>query len=577
MGTTRWLGTVLGAAAAAAIVVSCGGTGGGGGSKGNPDQQFVLNSNNTARLTLNVNPNSVDANKSDRIGLVALLTDPTGRGISGVTITFTSDVDDIEPGTSGDITFIPNQVASNGRNFGQAVTDASGRADIIAVAGSFPTSTGDIVGTGAFFAEPPSPFGLRAQMPITLYDIGFIDPVNGALAVIPTGAELVEPAPGDAVFFNVVGGTPPYLLKNEVTTIGTAELGQHCLPGCTENGGTLCVGSPCQKDADCNLNASATPAGVCSAPVKRCLASCRGTNCAGSRCATDADCNDGSPTPADVCKDAGQGIVLVINDNPADGSDVFTVEDSAGGSVNVTVTASFVCGNGVARGNEQCDLASVNASVCASYGLPAGCTLQQVGVGFCTAHGITNPTTVTTDCNDCALTLNCEGTGGPTPGGGATFTPGGGVATPSPTPTAGGAGTPTPVGTPGSGVPSNLSLALLTNGSGDNNDGTLTTVVSATVTDINGNQVPDGTTVLFGISGATHGAVVFSPSTTNTAAPCDVSNFEQATNITVLPQSGVAKTCVTYPTGSATQPITLTAVSGAASDSASFNLPNPPP
>ena len=67
-----WCGGAAAAAAIAVIVGSCGGTGGGGGHHGNPDEQFVLNSNNAGRLVLNVNPTEVDANKSDRLGLVAL-------------------------------------------------------------------------------------------------------------------------------------------------------------------------------------------------------------------------------------------------------------------------------------------------------------------------------------------------------------------------------------------------------------------------------------------------------------------------------------------------------------------------
>jgi hypothetical protein len=141
----------------------------------------------------------------------------------------------------------------------------------------------------------------------------------------------------------------------------------------------------------------------------------------------------------------------------------------------------------------------------------------------------------------------------------------------------GGGGTPTPAGTPGVGIPSNLSLALLTNGSGDNNNGTLTTVIAATVTDVNGNPVPDGSQVLFSLTGATNGAVISSPSATNTNPPCDVTNFQTATGITVLNQPGVAHTCVTYPTNANGSQITVNGVSGAANASSAFTLPAPPP
>ncbi len=117
-------------------------------------------------------------------------------------------------------------------NIGQAVTDAHGNADIIGVAGVSPTATGAIVGTGAIFAQPPTAFGLRAQTAITLLDIGFVD--GAVLALIPTSEDLVEPQPGTPVFFNIVGGTPPYGLLNEVSGVGVGALGQHRLPGCTE-------------------------------------------------------------------------------------------------------------------------------------------------------------------------------------------------------------------------------------------------------------------------------------------------------------------------------------------------------
>jgi hypothetical protein len=126
-------------------------------------------------------------------------------------------------------------------------------------------------------------------------------------------------------------------------------------------------------------------------------------------------------------------------------------------------------------------------------------------------------------------------------------------------------------------VPSNLALALLTNGSGDNGNGTLTTVIAATVTDTNGNPVPNGSAVFFNISGATQGAIVNSPSGTNADPPCDVTNFEADTAVAVLNQSGVAHTCVTYPSTSAGAQITLNANSGSATDSQTFNLPPPPP
>jgi hypothetical protein len=458
MRARKWMTGGVAALALAAVVVSCGSTGGGGGSKGNTDEQFILNSNNSGRLVLNVSPNSVDANKSDRIGMVATLNDSQGHGISGVLVTFSSDIEDI--------TFLPAD--------GQAITDATGRADVIAIAGTTPTGTGAIVGTGAIFAQTPSGFGLQAQVPITLLDVGFID--ADVLGVIPTSLDVVEPAPGQVLFFNIVGGTPPYRLENEVSGIGAAVIAEHCLAGCTENGGVLCIGSPCQRDEDCNLDGSPTPAGVCVGPIRACLASCAGSNCAGARCQVDTDCNDGSPTPANVCKDSGQSIVHIIAADPPTGTHTFGVDDSAGGSVDVSVTVSFVCGNGVARGGEQCDLGDLHDATCEDLGLPAGtlscnddctfntefcscgngtkdrqeqCDFTDFGDATCQTFGFPSGTLL---CGaDCTIdTSGCAGGGG-----GPTAT--GPTRTPTPVITA----TPANMPTPGVGVPSNLSLALV--------------------------------------------------------------------------------------------------------------------
>jgi hypothetical protein len=547
----QWMMGSAAALALAALIASCGSTGGkGGGNDGGGSQQFIRNSNNSGRLTLTVDPLAVDANKSDRIGMIAVLTDSTGRGISGVPITFTTELPDV--------TFIPGEPPDE--TTGVAVTDSNGRADIIAVAGTTPTGTGAIVGTGAIFATAPQAFALRAQVQLTLYDVGFID--ADALGVIPSQINLGDPVFGTVLFFSVVGGNPPYSLSNPTSGIGSGSFGQKCLPGCTENGGLLCIGSPCLSDNDCNENGSSTPAGVCLGTLSRCLASCAGTNCAGARCDSDSDCNDGSPTPANVCKDSGQSLAYVVTvgcgNNQAETTDedgathAFQVFDSAAASADITVVVELT---------EQCDGSDLAGATCQSVdAIFTGGTLSCTG-------GCTFDTS--------ACTTTTPG-GGFTPGPGATFTPGGGAATPTasatPAPTLTGGATPTP----GLGVPSNLALALLSNGSGDNGNGTLTTVIAATVTDTNGNPVPDASNVFFNISGATNGAVVNSPSGTNSAPPCDVTNFETDTGVNVLNQSGVAHTCVTYPTGSAGAQITLNGTSGAANDSQTFNLPAPP-
>ncbi len=370
----------LAALGVALAYFGCGGTGSGGAGHpgGSSERQFVLNTNDFGRLTLNVSSATVDANKTDRIGLFAQLTDARGLPVSGVTITFTSDVPDISF-----IPQLPSPTPAPGQppgNIGFATTGPDGIADIIAVAGSTPTASGDIQGVARLFASAPSPYSLGAIVTVTLTDVGFIDS-KGGLQVIPAEIMLTEPAIGQVLFFNIVGGTPPYLLKNETSGLGFATLSRHCMPGCTENSPVLCVGSPCETDSDCNAGGSPTPSGVCLGPIKRCIATCTGPNCAGSRCATDADCNSGSDTPAGVCADAGQAIAYTIvgdvtTGDVAEGEHVFQVEDSVGASVAVKVTSDFVCGNGAARGGEVCDLGDLRGFDCVAVGFPLGGDLR---------------------------------------------------------------------------------------------------------------------------------------------------------------------------------------------------------
>jgi hypothetical protein len=540
MRARQWMTGSVAAMALAAAIVSCGSTGGGGGSNGNTDQQFIRNSNNAGRLTLTVDPKEVDANKSDRIGLVAVLTDSRGTGISGVTITFSTDLNDV--------TFIPGVAPDEVT--GTAVTDANGRADIISVAGSTPTGTGAIVGTGAIFATAPTAFALRAQVQVTLFDVGFID--ASVLGVIPAQIDLGSPAFGTVLFFTVVGGTPPYSLNNPDSGIGVGSFGQKCLPGCTENGGILCVGSPCQTDGDCNVNRSPVPAGVCLGPIKRCLASCAGSNCAGARCAVDADCNDGSPTPANVCKDSGQSLAYAVTvgcgngraeSNTTGATHKFQVLDSAAASADITVVVTL---------DEKCDGSDL-----------AGQTCQGLGSGF-TGGTLACTAGCTLDTSGCTSATPAPGSTS-TPGGGATFTPGGGAVTP----------TPTPASTPGGAA--TLDLALIANRSGDNGNGTFTNVMAATVSDSNGNPVSDGTIVAFSVDAPTAGALISTSSATNTDPPCNVTNFENNTGTMVLNQPGVAHACLTYPGGSAGVSITVHGIIGGLDVPFTFPLPNKGP
>ncbi|MDD1762920.1 MAG: Ig-like domain-containing protein, partial [Methanothrix sp.] len=102
--------------------------------------------------------------------------------------------------------------------------------------------------------------------------------------------------------------------------------------------------------------------------------------------------------------------------------------------------------------------------------------------------------------------------------------------TPTPTPTT----TPTP--TPAA---AHIQVALFVNQAGNNFDGTLSSVISALVTDADGAVLANDIPVQFSLVPAINGVSVTSPGLTGRAAPCSLS-------FTVIPQPGDALSCVKY-------------------------------
>lgn len=111
-----------------------------------------------------------------------------------------------------------------------------------------------------------------------------------------------------------------------------------------------------------------------------------------------------------------------------------------------------------------------------------------------------------------------------------------------------------PLVTVTAGLPSQLTLSMPgVNGFGSNNDGTLLTLLTATISDSAGNVVEDNTPVFFkvvplGPSDTQSRRVVLEGfSATNAEPPCDVLPYRIGTGSNVFPQAGDAITCVRYP------------------------------
>ncbi len=91
-----------------------------------------------------------------------------------------------------------------------------------------------------------------------------------------------------------------------------------------------------------------------------------------------------------------------------------------------------------------------------------------------------------------------------------------------------------------------ISVDLLEDRRGDNNNGTFTTIVSALVADRNGNPVGDGAEVTFGLDPAVAGVAITALGRVGELPDCDVSTYEADTGLQILPQAGTALACLRY-------------------------------
>ena len=195
----------------------CGG-GGTGGAQSERPPTFVLNaagtSSDSGTLVVGIDRNSIDANNSDTVGVVATLRDPLGDPIAGIPITFEASFLDVsfEGGAAPDSMHqFPYVVASSSE---------AGTATAVIRAGS--TS-----GRLAIQAEAPKNFNLGGLIFLTVNNVGFI---SGDLQILPAEISVIDPAAGTQLEFSAIGGqpfkepSPPYLLRNASSILGSAQL-----------------------------------------------------------------------------------------------------------------------------------------------------------------------------------------------------------------------------------------------------------------------------------------------------------------------------------------------------------------
>lgn len=586
----------------AVLGASCGGTGGGPSDSGN---QFVFTAR--GRLILSVQTASAGTSQgcqasqgvSDpkRLILTATLLDPQGVPFRNQLITFTADFPDA--------TFIPGN-----DNTGSVLTDDAGQASIALVAGLK-------VGKMRVIAEAPSALNISTGITVTLTEQGFVS--LGSLGIVPSSVTFVNPAPhppgGPADFtFQATGGDPPYRFSNSNSSVGKVEttgtcgsLGQYTLTGplptedeearsdtvtVQDETGARATATVSVIFADCLLKADGEDVTVLGIPGRNFQVNVADgvppftvtPNFPGS---VNVDIvvldQQGNIIPGEVCDRAGENCVIrfsLVDPVRVVDPGTILIRDSRGCTATVTYHVTPVAGptvttivleanpttiNGITGGTS-----TITATVLDENNQP----IPGISVLFTddNAKATTDPLTATTNSSGRAFsTLRVP-----------PLTPTGVVRVTGSAQGVSGFVDVTIIARGGpAGPPANIAVDLFADRSGDNNDGTCTTILSALVVDANGNPVDDGTRVDLAASlatttsGDTVAVSVTSPIFTNQEPPCDVSTYERDSGLEVTPQPGDALACLKYPRSASGGTTVITATAGGIPPQ-SFTITLPP-
>jgi hypothetical protein len=559
-------------AALAVLVTGCGG-GTGGGQASRPPV-FVLNaagtSSNSGTLTLTVARDSIDANNADTVGVQARLLDPFGRPQGGVPIQFEASIPDV--------TFIGGPVPSPG-GFATIVapTDGNGVAEVTIKAGATP-------GRLAVQALAPTNFHLGSLIFLNITDVGFI---SGDLQVLPQEINVIDPAAGTVIEFLITGGQPfvppaaPYVLQNASSSLGTAELlddgqfpvvvrytltgrgdgalsGTHAFTIVDAKGNsvtatvTVTFTQLTISPTSASLLTGQTQAFVLTGGVPPYTCTPSGgtltpttiTDTGGVTTFTAGDVIQSTSFTL-ICTDqSGQTVTATVTVAPLP-------TPSAGGSITpapsatpqtpttVVVQANPPTLNGVQGGMSNITATVLDQNLNPIPGINVLFTLVgQTGTPTAQVPSLSNFTAVTDGKGQAVTVLNVPGG---TPPQFLTIDAQAGSAQGS-----GQVGV-TSQSTQQPGPPARLTAALFKAGAfGDNNDGTFVTILSALVTDANGNPVADGIQVNWGPV-TPNTANVANPSFTNGLPPCNTAPYTRDTGLAINPQPGTALTCLIYP------------------------------
>lgn len=559
--------------ALASGLTNCGGGGTGGGQAERPPT-FVLNaagtSSNSGTLVVSVDRNSIDANNSDTVGVVATLRDPLGDPIAGVPITFQASF--------ADVTFLGGASPAAGTLPSITVqTDAFGNAYATIRSGGTP-------GRLTINATAPRNFQLGGAIFLNLTNVGFI---SGDLQVLPNEINVIDPAPGTQLQFLVIGGqpfqdpSPPYLLQNASSSLGSAQLlddGQFPVVieyTLTGRGGGALEGSHVFTIVDAAGNSVSATVNVTYTqleimPPSASLVTGQSQVFALTGGVPPYNCtpSGGTLTPTTIL-DSGGTTTFTAGDTMQSTTYTIVCSDQSGQVATATVTiaplptpsgggsstpapsatprnpstivvqAKPATLNGVQGGTSDITATVLDQNLNPIPGINVLFELAgQTGTPTAQIPSLSNFTAVTDGAGQAVTVLTVPGG---TPPQFLTINASSGSASGS-----GQVGV-TSQSTQQPGPPARLTAALFKAGAfGDNNDGTYLTILSALVTDANGNPVANGIEVDWGPVQPTSATVV-SPSFTNGDPPCNTAPYTSNTALSINPQPGTALTCLIYP------------------------------
>lgn len=602
--------------------------------------QFVLDpvgtTSNAGTLTMGVSKTGLDANRADRIVVFAQLLDPRRQPLVGVPVAFVADFADaeIQPGTDP-----VGGVAQSGFPSGGSLTDGNGIAQVTVIAPSTPGRMAIVAATsrnlrlsGLIYVNVfdvgfiPTEDGNPAVIPT---EITVTDPSVGSqlqFVVVggtpfteenqpPASAEIEEPDVGFVFADPSVAAqvTPPYLLENGSSGVGVAELvfnGRfpasvlYTLSGKVAGAHSFQIIDARGKTTTGTVTVEFTEVTITPETASIEVGQTQAFSVTGGVPPYSCTPSGGTLTPT-LITERGGTTIFSPDEILREGTFTILCSDQAGQTVSASVsitplpTASPQASGDPgpsptpAREATRVEVFSVPPTLNGPDGGTATVTARVLDQNFNPLAGVAvifslagqepdpvptvpsiSPTTGVSDGNGQVSTILTvpEGTApqflivSAETDNGKTGQVQVGITSQSTTP---------------GGDPARISAALLRSDACQlNQDGTLTAIVSALVSDDNGNPVTTGVAVDWGPVSPAAFADVIAQSFTNADVPCNVSQYKAGCEdggalLTISPQPGTATTCFTYAAARGGQQATVTAtVAGTGiSTTTSFTMP----